>query len=557
LHEGDHARIVAAVGIAGKCPQMLDPKLVKAFGGKILLDYLCAWSDLNGDGQVQPEEVQLWPKPKENAGVMFDSELGAQIGPVGFRVKQWLPNGVPVYERVDSPGQWHSLALRLDNGNFYHFEDGDHGPLCAALQPDGKPLWTYRTEGGGVHALTSSKGLYPGQIVCELGMAGHATAQGGDLGEFLVINTNVGVFNIMTADGLFAGQIFRDSRDPLSRPWSGTDNARGTRLDNITPGQEHFSGYFCRTEDNHYYAVAGHNHASVVEVAGMDRFKRFDGGITVGARDLAAAQAWDHAVAVRQVFATAPVVDCFRMATPPKLEGGLNGWPPISAKLDDNAKFRIGYDDDNLYLAYEIDRRGPLKNMGQQWDRLFKTGASVDLQIASDPNAPAERRVPVAGDQRLLMTFMGDEPAAVLYQAVVPGTPPAKAWQVVSPVGSAAFDRVTRLEKPRLFAAGNDDHYVVQAAIPLSVLGLKITPGLRLKMDWGVLVSGPDGTEVLRREYWANKATQITADAPSEAELHPDLWGHIRFHAETANAGMDPTANKPDKTLNDLLNDLK
>ena len=225
--------------------------------------------------------------------------------------------------------------------------------------------------------------------------------------------------------------------------------------------------------------------------------------------------------------------------------------------MDDNAKFRIGYDDSNLYLAYEISRRGPLKNQGQQWDRLFKTGASVDLQIGTDPAAPGDRRASTIGDQRLLMTFMGEEPAAVLYQAVVPGTPPDKAWQVVSPVASATFDRVARLEKPRLVAAGNESRYVVEASVPLAVLGLKISPGLRLKLDWGVLVSGPDGTEVLRREYWANKATQIIADAPSEAILHPDLWGHIRLHGETYGSHLDPTAKKKDKSVDDLLNDLK
>ena len=42
-------------------------------------------------------------------------------------------------------------------------------------------------------------------------------------------------------------------------------------------------------------------------------------------------------------------------------------------------------------------------------------------------------------------------------------------------------------------------------------------------------MSGPDGTEVLRRVYWANRATQIVSDAPSEARLHPHLWGHVVF----------------------------
>ena len=555
LHEGDRSRLVAAVGLAGKFAPLLDPRLVKSFGGKVLMDYLCAWSDLNGDEKVQPEEVQLWPKPK-NVRVVFDSQLGVQMGTVGFRVKETRPDGVPVYERADLPGLWEGVALRLNDGNFYHFEDEYAQRNAAGVQrPDGKVLWTYQTEGAGVHSLTRAKPWHPAQMVCHFGFAGHATAHAGDLGEFLVFNSNVGIFDIMTADGLFAGQIFRDIRDPKALPWSGTNVTRGMRLDDITPGQEHFQGYFTRTADNKYYAVAGHNHASVVEVVGLDRFKRFGGSLKVGGADLTAAQAWERSREARVLYARAPVLDAYRMSAP-KLDGKLNDWGPVSAELDRDAKFRIGYDDQNLYLAYEVNRRGPLKNQGQQWDRLFKTGASVDLQIAADPAANPDRKAPAPGDQRLLLTLMGSQPAAVLYQAVVPGTPPDKAWQVVSPVHSVAFDRVTRLDSVRLVVEDTDNGYILEASVPLSALGLKITPGLRLKLDWGVLVSGPDGTEVLRREYWANKATQITADAPSEAELHPELWGHVRFHTERT-AALDPTAKKKDKSVEDLLNDLK
>ncbi len=397
LHEGDHVRIVAAMGIAGYCKPLLDPKLVKAFGGKTLIDYQCVWSDLNGDEQVQPEEVQLWPKAKGNTPVVFDNQLGAQIGPDGLRVKEWLPNGVPVYERVETPNVWTGMTLKLDNGNYYHVENNEHAMVCAALQPDGKPVWTYKTDGFSVHALTKAPPLHDGQIVCQIGLAGHTTAHAGDLGEFVVFNTNVGVFNIMTADGMFAGQIFRDIRDRLARPWSQPETARGMSLNDITPGQEHFNGYFCRTSDNHYYAVAGHNHASVIEVAGMDRFKRFEGEIEVTGSQISATQEWDRERQTRQVYARAPVVDCYRMPAPPKLDGQLNDWPFVSAELDQNAKFRVGYDQEYLYLAYEISHRGPLKNQGQQWDRLFKTGASVDLQIGTDPAAPSDRRVPVAG----------------------------------------------------------------------------------------------------------------------------------------------------------------
>ncbi len=404
-HEGDHERIVACVGIAGYCKPMLDPKLVKAFGGKTLIDYQCVWSDLNGDEQVQPEEVQLWPKEKGNTPVVFDNQLNAQVGQLSYRVKKWLPNGVPVYERVEMPELWPGTTVHLDNGNYYHVEGPEHTARAAGLAPDGKVLWTYETEGSGGHALPKASPLHAGQILCDIGLAGHTTAHAGDLGEFVVFNTNVGLFNIITADGFFAGQLFKEVRDRAARPWSMPETARGMSLAGMTPGQEHFNGYFCKTADNKYYAVAGHNHASVVEVVGMDKYRRFEGEIEVSPQVLAATQQWDRERVTHQVYARAPVVDCYRMTQPPKLDGQLNDWPFVSAEMENDAKFRIGYDNDNLYLAYEIDRHGPLKNQGQQWDRLFKTGASVDLQIGTDPERPlrpqiaaSRRRAPAHDD---------------------------------------------------------------------------------------------------------------------------------------------------------------
>ncbi len=557
LHEGDRVRLVAAVGLAGKIKPMLDPAVMKGLGGKALMEFWCAWSDLNGDGKVQVDEVQFWPRGDDRTPMTFDPQLNAQIGRIGFRVARWLPDGTPVYEREDRPGLWTGMTMRLVNGNYYHFEDANSASLCAGISPEGKVLWTYKTEGSGVHALYKAKPRHAGQMLCNLGIVGHMTAQAGDLGEFLVFNTNVGLFNIMTADGLFAGQLFREVRDPAARPWSGKDNARGLRLDDTTPGQEHFNGHMTLTQDGQYLLVAGHNHASVVEVVGMDRFKRFGGSVEVGAEQIAATRRWELGQKKQEVYARAPVLDCFRMDSPPKLDGQLNDWGAVSAQIDDHAKFRIGYDDQNLYVAYEISRRGPLKNTGKQWDRLFKTGAAVDLHIGTDPSAAEDRRAPGVGDQRLLMTFMDQDPAMVLYRAVVPGTPAEKVWQVVSPVGSVGFDQVARLEKPRLVASSDKDRYIVEAAIPLNELGLKVRADLRLKMDWGVLVSGPDGNEVLRREYWANKSTQIIADAPSEAELHPSLWGHVRFQGQVLGSQTDPTSRKKGASVDDLLNELK
>jgi hypothetical protein len=315
------------------------------------------------------------------------------------------------------------------------------------------------------------------------------------------------------------------------------EHERGLRLDDISPGQEHFQGYFCRTfEDNRYYVVAGHNHASVVEVLGIDKFRRLGGVLTVTPEDLRRAQEWDRDIEKKKGYERALVADCFRIKEPIRIDGDMGDWTSVAAEIEDRAKFRMAYDETNLYLGYEVRDMGPLKNSGNQWDKLFKTGASVDFQIGADPEAPPDRRAPVKGDLRLLMTVMGSQPTACLYRPVVPGTPEDKRWHVVSPVLHVTFDEVTRAEGIRMAMRPGDRGYVVEASVPLATLGLRPQPGLRLKMDWGILVTGPEGNEVLRRVYWANHSTHILADAPSEAMLHPSLWGTVRFHGTEKSA---------------------
>jgi hypothetical protein len=72
---------------------------------------------------------------------------------------------------------------------------------------------------------------------------------------------------------------------------------------------------------------------------------------------------------------------------------------------------------------------------------------------------------------------------------------------------------------------GNQD-WTVEAALPLAELGIKIEPGARVRMDWGVLTS-PDGNQVKQRMYWANKTATGTSDEAIEARLEPGLWGTL------------------------------
>lgn len=572
LYEAGRCRLVAAMGSAEKYPPLNRGDLLGELGVKVLTGRRFTWSDADGDGAVQAGEVRLFDDGVDRvAGVTrFARDLSCQAGPVRYEVERFGPDGTPLYVSKRNAALGDHPYYRLADGNLYRMGDGQVAE--GAVRADGHEAWGYPTEGRGVHSLYSAGPYRPEQVLAQFSCVGHERAHAGGLGEFLVFSSNVGTWNLWTSDGLLAGQLFRDIRDPSRRAWSMAEHAPGLDVSCVTLSQEHFGGSFCRTADNRYYAVAGHNHASVVEVVGIDKFRRLAGTVRVTVADIRRARAHRHSAARRAVRRRAPVMDCYRLARRPTIDGDAADWGKlVTARIGEGssgdaerATFRMGYTDETLYLCYETHHSGPLTNTGNDWRKLFKSGAAVDLQLATSPAAPPRRKAPADGDLRLLMTFMGAAPAAVLYQPVAPGAAPAEAWKVVSPVGQASFDRVVRLPGARLARRGSPDGYVLEAAVPLEAIGLKVEPGLRLKIDWGILVSGADGHEVLRRIYWANPATSIVSDAPSEARLHPDLWGYVRFGAKPKGPAAGETAPAPprprrsaDEIIDDLLNDRR
>ncbi len=546
LYETDRLRRVAALGAAEAFAPLKAPAILGALGSRPLEQFEFVWSDANGDGDVQFGECVFSP-PRGGHLSDFTRDLGISAGNRRFTVAKFLPNGAPVYAEQTEPlptatRTGDGAMLRLNDGSFYRFGDGPALP-DAGFGADGTLRWTYRNEGAGVGPDRSCGPYTPDQVVCQFGVVGHATAKAGDLGEFFVINANLGSWNVWSADGLLAGRIFRDLRDGRRVSWTMSEHTRGLRLDDVTAGQEHFQGWFCRTEpEGRYYAVAGHNHASLVEVVGLDAYRRLGGDLRVTAEDLAQAQAWTKEVAKFRAREEARVLSCF------SIEGvGLEqAWPDLPAAslkpdpLDPrrSVTFQMGHDRANLYARYVVRGAGPFRNAGKQWDRMFKTGAAVDLMLGLDDRADAARRAPVAGDKRILASLLDGKPVVVLYDAVVPEAPADQRWEVTSPVAQLTFDVVRRLPEagltvaPLLAVATLPDSvigYIVELTIPLGSIGLKPATDTRIRFDWGILETDEPGASVLRRAYWSNQTTSTLADAPSEARLEPDLWGWALF----------------------------
>ncbi|MDD4921365.1 MAG: hypothetical protein PHS30_02680 [Bacteroidales bacterium] len=155
---------------------------------------------------------------------------------------------------------------------------------------------------------------------------------------------------------------------------------------------------------------------------------------------------------------------------------------------------------------------------------LFKTGGALELMIGANPQAKADRKNPVSGDSRLLVTMVKGKLTALLYRAVVKGTLDKDKVPFSSPWRTITFDKVEDVTS-QVQLAGKDGNYEI--SIPLSVLELKPANGMSIKGDIGILRG--EGDQTIARIYWSNKATGITADVPSEAMLAPDLWGTFNF----------------------------
>jgi len=224
---------------------------------------------------------------------------------------------------------------------------------------------------------------------------------------------------------------------------------------------------------------------------------------------------------------------------PPVVDGQLGDWAGASwvdiDKSGVGANFNADtkpYDitasvsvvGDRLYAAWKTGNSNLLQNSGEIPEAPFKTGGALDLMLATNPQANPKRENPVAGDIRLLITMAKGKPMAVLYRAVVAGTktpvPFSSPWRTIT------LDKVENVSD-QIQLAGKGGNYEI--SVPLSVLGLQPQVGQALRGDIGILRG--DGNQTTARIYWSNKATGITADVPSEAQLTPQLWGRVEFKA--------------------------
>ncbi len=516
------------------------------------------WIDKNGDGRIQSDEISFYTQEQmgemklapQNAGCSWEYAVDQNLniylpGSTANNREQIWRIPLAGWNGVGAPEYLLNSAKMIAQFPVSNFPDSfiaadAHGHILLAQSPmmmfsnKGELLWTYPNPWSGVHGSHTAPMSKRGRIIGPLYVLGSATAPH-NVGEVLCMSGNLGERYLMTDDGLFISNLFRDSR---AAPDALPDTAeRGMNLDNFTAGGESFGGGFFRNpRDGGYYiegSVDSCREASmVVRLTGMNDIYRMPTRtfLFTMAEYVKSQKALAQRVAKQ---AKAKVLDIVAMrqsvnGTPTESQFDWSGDRVASWSFDPmhSAQATWSYDANNLYLCFRnVQDDTPMINHGKDVRTLFKTGDALEFELRTSPDNNTSQVIP--GDLRLLLSVFQEKPVAVLYRYKTPGT--AHPISFSSPVGTTRIDQVKVLEDARISIVRQNNSYTVCAAIPLSDLGFSPEEGKSYRGDFGVVYSDKTGTIDELRMYWANPINGMVNDLFSEAQIQPGNWGVFKL----------------------------
>jgi hypothetical protein len=521
---------------------------------------LFAWSDTNDNGKVDPEEVTFLRATTGSVTVMPD--LAMMIAFVDGKSIRYAPTritpaGVPIYDIHSGVVVAVGAQLPSSDGGGQALYSPKATVLTTAPEPfsrdgvggiDGQGhRWSYPSLWPGLHAgHSASVSDHAGELEATTRLlGGFIYPAGSDASPLWSINGNFGDMYLFTADGFYVTQLFQDLR--TGKPWSMPQAQRNILLNDVSSSAENFFPSLIQTSDKDVYIVDGAR-TSIVRVDGLNSLHRLPPAtleVTKDELDKARIYLRDSEASRQSRLARQTLEVDIRPGATPALTDLSNLFDSLKTSkwaTVDNRITQIGWNQkpdvveaavtirgDRLVAAFRTNDPNVLRNSGAVANAPFKTGGALDLMIGADPKANPKRATPVAGDARLLVYMVNGKPKAMLYRAVVPGT--ANPVPFSSPWRTITLDKVEDVsDLVELKSMDGDAAGSFVFSIPLQALGLKPVVGERINADIGILRG--DGAQTLQRVYWSNKATGITSDVPSEAELTPDLWGEWVFQAK-------------------------
>jgi len=505
------------------------------------------WADENGDEEEQPEEVTTLPvvygvSGYNNWSMNLNTDLtfygSHNKKSVQVKIAGFTECGAPKYdldEVKELPSLRGSVMSSPDNRVLLCAESDDYFH-CYEVET-GKKLWTYPNRFSGVHGSHRAPGYAVGLVRGAFGIVGNARFPD-PIGALWVVNTNVGEWHVLTQDGYYLTALFEG--DPQKRKWP-EKAVPGAVMDNCPCGLggEDFGGSAIQGKDGKLYLEAGKLALWNVEVVGLENVKAFKGGkFTLSADDALTAEIVRGGAL--QAIAKPKGVTVKRMQSPPEgkpifsgdLGRDFRGAKRFSYRKQRNAEVTsvIAWDDENLYLGWDVKDETPWANAADEVEYMYASGDTVDFQLGADPGAPGKRGQAARGDLRLSIGNFRNEPTAVIYREIAAVGVKRNAKTFSSGVvAEFTVESVEVVKDAKIVVETGKNGYVVEAAIPLATLGVKLTKGMSLKGDFGVTHGDPNGQDTVLRTYWSNQATGIVNDEVFELKMQPGNWGKLSF----------------------------
>ena len=490
------------------------------------------WSDINGDGQIQTNEITgVCPKSLTLGGYYYWSmnmnhDMTLFGGGGSLPVSGFTQCGAPIFD----PANFHSATNlppgvpSLDNSLLLV-----PGYQCYDTA-SGKILWTYSDQWHGVHGSHNAPPPMQGLLRGTFGSVGCIKVP--VAGFVWALNSNVGEWHLLTQDGYYLSRLFEPDPLKLDFPKAGP----GAIIDHVPCGMggEDFGGSMVQSPDGKVYIEAGKTALWNAELTGLNDIKNLKGGkIKMSADDMRTALTFHE----QQLQANAGVHHYGLKNLTPVFSGDLNAdfkaTKLLSFQKGADAAVRVAstWDDQALYVAWEVKDNTPWANGASDPAMMYLSGDTVDLQLGTSAKAPKDRTEATVGDLRLSIGNVQGTPTAVIYRKTVEKGAPMKMKAFSSGIMKdykTEFVDVVADAKIKV-SVNPGKGYVVEAAIPLKALGVTPVSGLKLRGDFGVTHGDLVGQRTRLRTYWANQHTGIVDDAVFELMMEPQFWGELVF----------------------------
>lgn len=191
------------------------------------------------------------------------------------------------------------------------------------------------------------------------------------------------------------------------------------------------------------------------------------------------------------------------------------------------AEARSGYDSNNLYGRIKVIDESPLENGATEDKLAFKGGdtAGIVLGPVGDSDGVA------AGDLRIMAVQLEGEAKLIAMKAFTKGAKQPVVYETPA-AGRHEFEFVGEVPGGQVTLVKTDDGYMATFAVPRSFLEWELSPGMALRGDVEVRLSGAGqrGLQATSRNYLftpAKSETTMVDDVPTEARMYPQYWGEV------------------------------